>query len=408
MKQILIIDDDPVFRKIYESFFQSQGFLVDCAIDGESAVEKLRGLPPDLILLDLFLRKSNGVQVLRFIRSRLSTHAVPVIVLSNASTSRLVDAAWRAGADRFLSKDDIDPETLLAAVHNVLNAPHPLAPPFNPEPAAQSAPHSLNSRAPLLPPESLDHLVQLQQDLRQTFACQAFQLLGQNEKSLDEFLHGTCPAAQKTWLSHLEKSLASLAGDAGALQFHGLARLSFGLIALIKDLQDEPSYINPSSSQTLCRSIESVRRLLQNTADAEREPAITSKILLVEDESISRWAISAALDMSGLKVIVCDDSRVAESLLQENRFDLILLDWHLPNLNGMELCSRIRHHATNADTPVIIVTARSDVESRVRSSLTGADDYIAKPFLFTELAIRAWLCLLNARPSAKRPLEAAC
>ncbi|MDA1277608.1 MAG: response regulator [Verrucomicrobia bacterium] len=120
-KKILIIDDDLIFVKIYESLFQSEGFVVDVAHDAKSAMDQLIGARPDLVLLDLFLGKVNGVHVLKEIRSRPTIRSIPVIVLSTSRTSRLVDAAWRAGANRCLWKDDFDPDQVLDVVNGTLS-----------------------------------------------------------------------------------------------------------------------------------------------------------------------------------------------------------------------------------------------------------------------------------------------
>ena len=92
----------------------------------------------------------------------------------------------------------------------------------------------------------------------------------------------------------------------------------------------------------------------------------------------------------------------AERLLEEDCFELIFLDVEMPNLGGIELCARTRKMPTNRTTPVVMVTAHSDFEIRAQSILSGGTDFIAKPFVSVELAVKALTLLLkeNRRTSS--------
>jgi CheY-like chemotaxis protein len=88
-----------------------------------------------------------------------------------------------------------------------------------------------------------------------------------------------------------------------------------------------------------------------------------------------------------------DDSTLALQVLEQNHFDLVFLDVEMPKPNGIEVCERLRKMPTNSATPVVFVTAHSDFGSRARSSSSGGNDFIAKPFLSLELAVKTltWL-----------------
>ena len=110
---ILIVDDDEITSRLYLDFFSKVGFQVTVAHDGPTAVGILKDFRPSLVLLDIFLPGMNGVEVLKYIRSRRNIYDVPVIMFSSSSTTRHVDGAWRAGATKCLAKDDFDPYQLL-------------------------------------------------------------------------------------------------------------------------------------------------------------------------------------------------------------------------------------------------------------------------------------------------------
>ena len=109
------------------------------------------------------------------------------------------------------------------------------------------------------------------------------------------------------------------------------------------------------------------------------------RILIVEDELQLARLMELELDHEGYAVKVSHNGREALGLLQEEEFDLVLLDIMLPEMDGVEVCRRLREFS---DIPVIMVTARDAVPEKVEALDTGADDYITKPFAIEELLAR--------------------
>jgi CheY-like chemotaxis protein len=118
----------------------------------------------------------------------------------------------------------------------------------------------------------------------------------------------------------------------------------------------------------------------------------------VDDEIISRETICSALGKANLTAVSLDDSLAAQRLLERDRFDLIFLDVEMPGQSGLELCVNIREMTPNRATPVVFVTSHSDFGSRAQSTLSGGNDFIAKPFLLVELAVKALTCLFKKSP----------
>jgi two-component system phosphate regulon response regulator PhoB len=106
------------------------------------------------------------------------------------------------------------------------------------------------------------------------------------------------------------------------------------------------------------------------------------------------------LEKQGFRVEEASDGQEALTRIAETRPDLVLLDWMLPQMSGLEVCRQIRRRQATRDLPVIMVTARTDDQDAVRGLNTGADDYIAKPFSMDALLarIRALLRRSNALP----------
>ncbi|HEY2953510.1 MAG TPA: response regulator, partial [Verrucomicrobiae bacterium] len=120
-------------------------------------------------------------------------------------------------------------------------------------------------------------------------------------------------------------------------------------------------------------------------------------ILVVDDEILSRRAVTYALEKANLKAVGVEDPQVALQLATENAYDLIFLDVQMPGMDGFELCTKIRASSTNKATPVIFVTSLTDFKNRAKSSLSGGNDLIAKPFMFIELTVKALTFVLRNR-----------
>ncbi|AVO44777.1 phosphate regulon transcriptional regulator PhoB [Phreatobacter cathodiphilus] len=125
---------------------------------------------------------------------------------------------------------------------------------------------------------------------------------------------------------------------------------------------------------------------------------MTARILVVEDEEPITVLLRYNLEAEGYQVEVVGRGDEAEVRLREAVPDLVLLDWMLPGLSGIELCRRIRLRAETERLPVIMLTARGEEGERVRGLAIGADDYVVKPFSVPELLARVRALLRRAKP----------
>ncbi|MEM6620938.1 MAG: phosphate regulon transcriptional regulator PhoB [Pseudomonadota bacterium] len=124
-----------------------------------------------------------------------------------------------------------------------------------------------------------------------------------------------------------------------------------------------------------------------------------AKILLVEDEEALSALLEYNLQQEGFIVQTAADGDDAMLAIEEETPDLVLLDWMLPGLSGIEICRRIRARSELRDMPVIMLTARGEETDRIRGLDTGADDYLTKPFSIPELTARVRALLRRARPT---------
>jgi two-component system phosphate regulon response regulator PhoB len=122
------------------------------------------------------------------------------------------------------------------------------------------------------------------------------------------------------------------------------------------------------------------------------------KILIVDDESAIREMIAVALEMAGYECLEADNARDAYTYIVDQRPDMILLDWMLPETSGIELARRLKRDESTADIPIIMITAKTEEDNKVQGLEVGADDYITKPFSPRELVARLKAVLRRATP----------
>jgi two-component system phosphate regulon response regulator PhoB len=121
-------------------------------------------------------------------------------------------------------------------------------------------------------------------------------------------------------------------------------------------------------------------------------------VLVMEDEDALATLLSYNLEKEGYRVVVAADGEEGMLQIEERLPDLVLLDWMLPKLSGIEVCRRIRGKSETRNMPIIMLTARGEESDRIRGLDTGADDYMTKPFSMTELIARIRAVLRRIRP----------
>jgi OmpR-family two-component system manganese-sensing response regulator len=129
--------------------------------------------------------------------------------------------------------------------------------------------------------------------------------------------------------------------------------------------------------------------------------------LVVEDDPLMRTLLSEILAMRGHRVEACATAEVAAELCQQGSFSLILLDWHLPGMDGLELCRELRRRWLAPEPYVLLVTYRDDVGDADEAAAAGVDDYLVKPFGLDELMERLRVAerraVRRAGPAARQP-----
>lgn len=415
MKKILIIEDDLIVGNIYRNKLRVEGYTVELAMDGDTGYELLNDFEPDALITDLVLPKSTGVEFIRKMRSDPKFSKTPIIVLSNTYLTNMVQEAWKAGATKCLCKSSCTPKQVIEAIRTVLAVNQPASAP--PSTASKSS-HSNITSKPATPPAIPNAATrqttaqisdqEFMDDLRNSFILTLPETLTTLRTLIKNLTKAENETARLTQARELYRRTRTLTGNAGVAGLACIAQLTDALEALLKELCEKPSNFNPSTLRTVTNAVDFIGWLFDRAASTGADVLAEARVLVVDDELLSRRAITFALDKAKLKSISAEDPAVALKLVTENSFDLILLDVDMPGMTGFELCTRIRGLSRHRKTPVIFVTSLTGFETRANSTMSGGNDFIAKPFLFVELSVKALVYVIRARmESQPRPASVA-
>lgn len=252
------------------------------------------------------------------------------------------------------------------------------------------------------PAISSDQDGDFQVELRKSFA-ESFPVTMSALRGLLQSLAKTNDEAARVKLvRELYSRIHTLTGSAGIVGLALISLLTDALEALLKELHEKPKNINASTLRSVASAIDFLGVLFDRSSVSEKQELPDAQVLVVDDEAISRRAIAFAVEKAKLKPVTVEDPAAAYKLLTERKFDLVFLDVDMPGMNGFELCTKLRALPLHKKTPVVFVTSLNDFESRANSTISGGNDFIAKPFLFIELAVKALVYVLRARLEARK------
>jgi DNA-binding response OmpR family regulator len=418
MKRILIIEDDPIVAHIYKSRLEKEGFKVEVSADGQTGYYRIYDLKPEAILLDLMLPKMNGIDLLKKIRAVRDFEKVPILVFTNAYVANMIHEAFSAGATAIYNKSTVTPRQVIDALNAIFTGTFvqtgPDAKAASPAGATATQPDKTSSQgstssAPAAAKapgvlKSIDDDKVFEAELLKSFLSSSGTWVSDMRKSLQETTKATDESARLAHLEHLYRKVRTYSTNANLAGVAAVAKLGAATEALVKELLDKPKTITPSTLRTTAHALDCLRDITQPhlPADIADNPPIN--ILVVDDEMMSRRAILYALEKAFLKAVSVESPDDALKQTAATKFDLVFLDVHMPGMDGFALCEKLRETGSNRTTPVVFVTSTADFQARAQSTLRGASDLIAKPFMFIELTVKALTFALRARVERLKPV----
>lgn len=389
MKKILMIEDDQVVTNTYRNKLGVEGFTVETAATAEAGLKRLEDFCPDAILLDLILPKMNGLDLLKQLRATPQYQQLPILIFSNTYLSRLIQDAWKAGATKCLSKANCSPKEVVEALRTTLGLAAGTARTSAPEPRAKLTPVT-----PTKPAKTESPFVK---EMRHSFAQSFPETLMKLRQAITTLAKLPPSAKRSEPIQDIYYHLHALMGVTHLAGLGEFARLVEILEALVMELHEKPESITASTLRTLAAAIDFLPVLYERPAATAPHDLARARILVVDDEPLSRRAITRALENARLRSVGVDDPKAALQMLNDSTYDLIFLDVDMPEMSGHELCARLRSVPRYQQTPVVFVTGLNDFQNRAHSTMSGGNDFIAKPFPFLELAVKSLVHLLRAK-----------
>src|SRR5256886_4349186 len=292
-KSILIVDDEQFATQIYREKLEAQGFKVEVTRDFDSTLQTLKKGVVGLVILDLCLTGINVVELIKNIRSDSATQSLPIIAFSNPYLSNLTRAAMEAGATKFVAKVDIPPEQIIELVRE----------------------RGVNATSRGGASGAIEGLEPNQEKVTSKLSVNRPEILAKLRASYQNFTRTEREDLRRVALLQMHRQLRLLAGGASALAFPKIARMSTALEALLVELYTEPAKITPSVVRTVAHSIETLASLVNRAANSQDEAITSPKILVVDDEVISRGTICSAFGRATFPAKSLDDPLAAQRLL---------------------------------------------------------------------------------------------
>jgi DNA-binding response OmpR family regulator len=394
MKKILIIEDNQIVANVYRNKLAVEGYQTEVALDGETGLKMMRTFKPDIMILDLMLPKMSGVDVIKEVRGEADFAKLPIIVFSNTYLTNLIQEAWKAGANKCLSKASCSPKEVLDIVRQTVgdSGSEIVGKPGSP---AEEMDKKM-SKAQTLAASGVKDAA-FQSELRKSFVDSLPATLSGFRSNLQALVKADGEMAQLKQIYELYRRLHALTGNAGIVGLNQISKMSDAVEALLKELYENPKNINSSTLRSVAAGVDFLGYLFERGTAPEKQEMPSANILVVDDEPISRRAVVYALEKAHLQSVSAEEPNAALKLLEEKNFDLVFLDVDMPGMTGFELCAKLRSLPHHKKTPVVFVTALSNFDSRTSSMMAGGNDFIAKPFLFIELTVKALIHILRAK-----------
>jgi DNA-binding response OmpR family regulator len=368
LKRVLIIQEDRLLSNFYREHLENDGFIVEAVRSGDAALRAAEERQPDAVVIDALTPGREADDVIRELRARPATQQVPIVALPG-SRAPMMKAVQQAGATRVLNRAMNMPAEVTDALQAALG---------------QHRTATIDRCVPLQPEESW------------------LKISSANApEALNTMRHSVQAATRETEdrpaLRELLQEVHGFTEQMNLFGHHSLFSFAAAVEGLVFDLNRFPEQANASTLRTVGQAIDFCGVLLREARRQEIKDPASAQILVVDDEDGARKIIMAAMGLVNLKAVAADTPSAALAALRTQPFDLIFLDVGLPEMTGFELGTRVRGLPMHDKTPIVFITGMSTFQNRVQSSLSGGNDFIAKPFNLHELSVKAITLILKAQ-----------
>lgn len=239
-------------------------------------------------------------------------------------------------------------------------------------------------------------------ELATEFLTRASEHLAPLRGAFQELFHAPDDVTRQDLLADVFWRIHSFTPRETLPAMHPAIQLSKTLEGLLRKLLEHPDHSTGSTLFTLANGVKLLGELCALPPDTDLMSRPPIRLLVVDDDPIARRAMAMTLQMTFGKPEVAESGEAALSRAVERPYDVIFMDVQMPVMDGFEACGRIRRTKANGATPVVFVTAQNDVQTRARMSACGGSDMVTKPFLTSEMTLKALTFALRGRLDQRR------
>lgn len=364
-KRILLVIDDKLLLKLYQEKIEENGFLVFSARDMGKAAQLLAEKKPDLVLLDVVFQEGNPFEFLEALRADIENEKLPVLILPNL-LGQVSNEAVQGGATRAIPHGQNPIASIIDAIRGSFGM------------AGLSASAAMQISKP-----------------DDFWADAIFANAIDSINRMRHCLPGVAATPPELAALHELWNLAhAFAQKTALLPYRPLAQIAGSLDMLMHDLNQTQGQLNPSTIRTVGQALDFLASIAKPECLSRLSDPAEASLLVVDDEDGARQFITSALQLAGLKNECAESPSRALEKLNSSQVSLIFLDVGLPEMNGFELCTKVRAIEQYKTTPIVFLTGMATFQNKAKASLSGGNDFIGKPFNLPELGVKAlmWLC----------------
>jgi CheY-like chemotaxis protein len=432
--RFLVVDDETFSRYALSHSLKRGLSEPDVAENGEQAMTMARRRAYDLVFLDVQMPGMDGFELCSKIHETLPNQATPAVFVTSLRDFDARANSILCGGRDLIAKPFLTFELTVKALTLVATerlrgrtrmtdafvdelkieepvAPLPEAPvvveavepgeqlaDYQAEDRSEEEPIFVRKRIPLVSatvPAGEDELSEAER--AESFFIQA-RVQMDVMRELAEMIRNTPGnSVKQQMITELVLGIHLLAVNAEGCRQHSIALVASALEGLLRKMLENAANLSASALEAATMAATLIQDLCAQEPNPDLATAPAIRALVVDDDPVCLRAMSSALQMRFSKPESATDGKSALALAAERTFDVIFLDVQMPDVDGFEVCSRIRETAANRDTPVVFVTSHNAEILRERLELGGNNDFLSKPYLSSELNLRALALALRGR-----------
>jgi DNA-binding response OmpR family regulator len=365
-KHLLLLHDDTFLTRFYRSKLEASGWEVESAPSVPEGLDCLSAAKTDLIVVDPLLAREDVQEAFSGMQGKAGE--VPILALPTVHYP-LAQEISRVKGTRLLTSDSNPLGEMLKVASETLGLER------------QDGPLLMLATMP-------------DEDWKQQALSAAQESLCRMRHDVLQLVRGGDNAMTLRALLH---SVHHFAGQTSLLNRTALNHLGRAIEQLVYTALRAPERLDQGSVRTLGQAVDFLASLLNTQSLAGVPDFENARVVIIEDEAPAQDLIMAAMDVVGLGSAGADTPRKGLDLLDQHECDLIFLDINLPEMNGFELCNKVREIPLHERTPIVFITGMATFQNRVQSSLSGGNDFVGKPFNVAELGVKALIWVLKGR-----------